>query len=339
MDNILIIQTAFIGDVILATPMVTELANQYPDANIDVLAIPAGKEVWKNNPFIRNIICYDKNGSDKGFKAFWRVIKSIKLGKYDWVISPHRSLRSGLISYCSGAEMRTSFDKSTGAKIFYNRLVPYRQIHEIERNLSLIKNDYSTEIKPSIFPEKAEVDNIEEILSKNRINISFVVVAPGSAWKTKRWPENKFLRLCHSLDDNDIQVILIGGESDKEISERIYQNSTNCLDLTGKLNIRESYQVIKKSKCLVTNDSAPLHLGSAAGTPTVAIFGATVPEFGFGPYGNQKSVILGVNGLDCRPCGIHGSQACPIKTFDCMLHISPYQVSTKVKEIIAYADN
>ena len=339
MNRILIIQTAFLGDVILATPLASELARQFPNALIDVMAIPIGSEVWKNNPNVRNTIIYDKNYRDKGVFGLWKIIKRIKLERYDWIISPHRSLRSAIISYFSGAVKRTTFDKSSGANLFYTDQVVYRAIHEIERNLSLIQEDYSKDKIPEIYPDKNEIKKVENILMDHRTDNSYIAMAPGSVWNTKRWPENKFLAVCHILADDDIQVVLIGGKSDKDLCERISQNSTNCIDLSDQLNIRESYEVIKKSKCLVTNDSAPLHLGSAARTPTVAIFGATVPEFGFGPYGNEKSVVLGANGLDCRPCGIHGGKSCPIKTFDCMLHITPYQVVEKIKEILNNANS
>jgi heptosyltransferase-2 len=335
-NKILVIQTAFLGDVILTTPLISELKLQYPHASIDVMAIPIGGEVWKNNPDVSSVIIYDKRGKDKGIVPFVNLVLRIRKKKYDWIVSPHRSLRSAAISFFSGSPKRTAFDTSTG-KFLYNDLVSYnRNIHEVQRNLSLLSTeDPDKEKKPRIFPSEKEKDRVEAILLKEGLKIrKFAALAPGSVWATKRWPESYFVTLVERLKKENISVALIGGKSDMELSERIIAKAGWGVNLAGKLNPRESFYLVKKSACLLTNDSAPLHLGSAAGVPTVAVFGATIPEFGFGPYGRHPQVVLEAGHLACRPCGIHGSQKCAVGTFACMMNISPETVWNNMRRFL-----
>lgn len=335
MKKILIVQTAFIGDVILTTPLVSGVNQIYPSAKIDVLAIPSGAEIWKNNPVINRIFTYDKKGSDRKIVQLFKLIFILRQVKYDWVISPHRSLRSGIISYFSGAPFRTSFDKSTGSKIFYNEVIPYRQVHEIDRNLDLIHFNNRSKILPSVYPLPAEKEKIDILILEKRIKFPFIVIAPGSVWHTKRWPTDKFADLIKGLIDKGVNICLIGGKEDVLLGKKLSEISPLCFDFTGMLNIRESYYLIKQSRCLITNDSAPLHLGSASGIPTLAIFGPTVPLFGFSPYGNDRSIVVEIQGLSCRPCGIHGGDKCPLKHFNCMRQIDVDFVINKTEEILA----
>lgn len=335
MKKILIIQTAFIGDVILTTPMVSGVNQIYPSAKIDVLAIPSGAEIWKNNPVINRIYTYDKKGSDKKFIQLFKLIFMLRQEKYDWVISPHRSLRSAIISYFCGAPLRTSFDKSAGSKIFYNEVIPYRQVHEIDRNLDLIKIKNRKNILPSVYPLPSEKEKIDNLILENNIKSPFIVIAPGSVWHTKKWPTDKFADLIKKLMDKGVNICLIGGKEDELLGKKLSDNSPLCFNFIGMLNIRESYYLIKQSSCLITNDSAPLHLGSASGTSTIAIFGPTVPLFGFSPYGNDRSIVVEMQGLSCRPCGIHGGDKCPLKHFNCMKQIDVDFVINKTEEILA----
>lgn len=335
MNKILIVQTAFIGDVILTTPLVTGVNQKYPSAKIDVLAIPSGAEVWKNNPVINKIFTYDKKGSERKIVELIKLIIILRKVKYDWVISPHRSLRSAMISFFSGAPQRTSFDKSTGSKIFYNEVIPYRQVHEIDRNLDLIHFNNHIKILPSIYPLPAEKEKINNLILERRIESPFIAIAPGSVWHTKRWPTDKYEALIKGLIEKGINICLIGGKEDVLLGKELSGISPLCFDFTGILNIRESYQLIKQSICLITNDSAPLHLGSASGIPTLAIFGPTVPLFGFSPYGNDRSIVVEMQGLTCRPCGIHGGDKCPLKHFNCMKQIDVDFVINKTEKILA----
>ncbi|MEZ4691897.1 MAG: glycosyltransferase family 9 protein [Ignavibacteria bacterium] len=256
------------------------------------------------------------------------MIKKLRRSKYNIVISPHRSFRSTLISYFSGAKKTISFDTSA-MSFLYNKKVKYqKEIHEIQRNLGLLKPlgiDELNIIRPELFISSLIKEKISNYLLKNNIQSGekFICIAPGSVWYTKRYPKEKFTELCDLLADRNIKIFLTGGSADKHISEYILKNSVNenIIDATGEFTFKESAELINRAELLLTNDSAPLHLANAVGTRVLAIFGATIPAFGFYPYGKDDKVFE-INGLKCRPCSIHGGNECPVKTFECMERIN-----------------
>ncbi len=334
-QKILVIQTAFIGDLILTLPLI-QVLNKELNALVDVLCIPMTSSILQNNPYINEVIIYDKKGKDKGYAKIKRIINRIKYLRYDIIISPHRSLRSSFISYKSKAEKRISFDNSS-FKFFYTDLVNYeKDKHEIIRNLSLLKPlgiERNHIIKPELFPDEEDRKTVDLLLKILKVDIEkkFITVAPGSEWLTKRFPEYKYINLLKLLSERDIQIVLIGSKKDNELCSFIVDNcgSTNIKNAAGKLTLLQSAVMIGKSSLIITNDSAPLHIANAMNTRVFAIFGATIPEFGFYPIGDND-LIFETKGLKCRPCGIHGGNKCPIKTLECMTQISESEIAEHV---------
>ncbi|HEX2788337.1 MAG TPA: glycosyltransferase family 9 protein [Ignavibacteria bacterium] len=321
-NKVLIIQTAFLGDVILTLPLVQVLKKHKPGLQIDFLCIPETAGVLKNNPDINEVILYDKR-QYKGIGKLFNLTNKLKKNKYDLIISPHRSARSTLITYFTSAKYSIAFDNSAFRSLYKIKIPYQKDIHEIQRNLSLLKPLGINEtqiIKPDIYISETERKKIDEIFLQNNIssNDKIISIAPGSAWFTKRFPQEKFLKLIQSLD-NQIKIILIGGKDDISIGEYLKSNypDSNLINLIGKLNILESAEAIRRSQILITNDSAPLHIGNSVETNVYAIFGSTIPQFGFYPFG-KNDMVFEINGLACRPCGIHGRTACPLGTLECM---------------------
>ena len=162
-----------------------------------------------------------------------------------------------------------------------------------------------------------------------------VAIAPGTVWNTKRWPAEKFAETAAILGESGMDIVLVGGEDDQALAARMIAtvSSRSVSSAVGKLSLLQSAELLRRCRVLVCNDSAPAHLAVSVGTPVVAIFGATVPEFGFAPRGERDAVVE-IKGLSCRPCSSHGGDACPIKTFECMLMISARDVSRRVAEIV-----
>jgi heptosyltransferase-2 len=215
-------------------------------------------------------------------------------------------------------------------------------VHEIQRNLKLLEPlgiVANQIIRPELYIGNEEKAKIDELL-KNSIsgNERFVALAHGSVWFTKKFPKEKVVRLVESLVGDGIPVMLIGGIKDLEAGGEINRSVKNELlhDFTGKLNVLESAELIRRAEVLITNDSAPLHIGNAVETPVYAIFGSTITGFGFFPYGPGDKVYE-TNGLSCRPCGIHGKNACPTGTFDCMLKIDETVIARDVIQLFRKA--
>ncbi len=336
--NILVIQTAFIGDVILTTPLLQAIKNIHPDAEIDVIVVPNSKNVLENNPNINNIIEYDKRGKDKGFFNFISLAKELRKRKYKSVIIPHRSMRSAVLALLTGSKTRIGFDKSSGSFLYTNSIAYQSTLHEVERNLNLLQDIDSKIINssgPRVYPDENDYSVVENHLENLSDTRALVAVAPGSVWNTKKWPQNHYRELVKGLINKNLNVILIGGPDDKNLCSDIMGNSDrrNVLNLAGKLSLRQSAAVLTKCKTLVCNDSGTLHLGVAVNTKVIAIFGPTVPAFGFYPYGSGHTVIEH-KGLNCRPCAIHGSKKCPIGTHVCMTELEPQMVLDTLLNVI-----
>lgn len=334
-QKILIIQTAFPGDVILTLPVLQVIKREMPDSVIDFICIPKTSEILEGNPFVNDLIIYDKRKS--GFAGFSGIIKKLRNANYDTVISPHRSFRSTLISYLSGAKKTISFDSSAFNSLYNVKVKYQKDIHEIQRNLSLLEPIGIIEkniIRPELFISAEVKEKISNYLSENNIKPKnkFICIAPGSVWFTKRYPKEKFVEVCNLLSDKDLKIFLTGGKADKNITEYILKNTQNknVIDATGEFDFKESSELISRAELLLTNDSAPLHLANAVGTKVFAIFGATIPGFGFYPFGKEDKVFE-TNGLKCRPCSIHGGNECPVRTFDCMERIEPGSISGKIE--------
>ena len=335
--RILIIQTAFLGDAILTLPMIMKLKERYPESVIDVLAIPSTASIFYAAPYVDNVFIIDKKGLHKGIIGMNKFIEELKLNLYSTVYSPHRSFRSAYITLRLGAGESYGFDNSS-LKYAYKNVVKYEaQHHEVSRNLSLIDEDVSDnqwKILPRInFAEEDKV-NVSKILSLYKLEDKFISVAPGSVWQTKRYPKENVIDLIKKLIDIGENLVLIGGEEDKLLCSEVVANcNNNIVNLAGELSVTETVYLLKHSKLLITNDSAPTHLGMCADIPVLTIYCSTIPEFGFYPY-NTKSDFISYNGLKCKPCGIHGFSECPIKTFDCGIKLLPEEVFKAVINMI-----
>lgn len=338
--NILVLQTAFLGDVVLTLPLIQVLKKKYPKTQIDMIVIPKVSGLLANHPDINEVLVFDKRRKDSGVTGILRLAGILRKRNYDIVFVPHRSLRSAVVVFLARIPQRIGFHKSAG-KILLNKIVQYKpSIHEIERNLSLLESIMEkVEGKefPRLYPTQSDKKIVDELLSSENIACEKIMIgiSPGTVWNTKRWFEEKFIELTKKLVDAGYRIALIGGDEDEKLCNRIKDSyfSGNVFSAAGKLTILQSAELIKRCSVLICNDSAPMHLAVAMKTTVVAIFGATVPEFGFAPYGTQD-VVVEIEGLKCRPCSIHGGDKCPIKTFDCMRNISPDEVFSKVIEIV-----
>jgi heptosyltransferase-2 len=219
--------------------------------------------------------------------------------------------------------------------------VAYRDdLHHAARLLMLARPNgrepTPTELRPSLAPGDAERAAVDAFLREQgvRADERLVGVAPGSVWGTKRWPY--YPELAGELA-RDARIVVIGSAADAPLAQAITGAVPEALDATGRLSLLASAELIGRCGVLVTNDSAPLHLASAMGTPTVAIFGPTVPEFGFGPLAPRASVV-GHESLPCRPCDRHGPQRCPLGHHRCMRELSPSMVADRARALLLNPD-
>lgn len=336
-EKILFIQTAFIGDAILTLPALQKLKEMYPDYLIDVICIPESKEIFKSNPSVNDVIVLDKKGIHKSLLSTLRFAQELKKNNYVKLYSSHRSFRTSLMILSLGIKESFGFDNST-LKHAYKNLATYNlSKHEVQRNLDLIEfgyNDESWKIKPEIISDDSAKHKISSYLNEHKIDSGFLVIAPGSVWETKKYPDKYFEEIINYLTVKKYQVVLIGGIKDKELcSSFVKNNSAYVFDTSGLFTIVESVELLKHAKLLISNDSAPTHMGMAADIKVLTIYCSTVSNFGFYPY-NLKSRFVSYDELDCKPCGIHGYDRCPIKTFDCGEKLKPTTIITILLEML-----
>jgi heptosyltransferase-2 len=167
-----------------------------------------------------------------------------------------------------------------------------------------------------------------------------VVIAPGTNWETKRYPEYYYAALINKLINDGIKIVLIGSNDDFELGlkiEKYIKGHNHLLNLIGKLKLKESISLINLSDLLICNDSAPTHMGVFTNTPVLTIYGSTIPEFGFYPF-REFDRIVQIENLYCKPCGIHGHKRCPEKHFKCMIDLKPDIVYQNAIEILNKPD-
>jgi heptosyltransferase-2 len=332
----LVIQTSFLGDVILTTPLIRELAKRGP---VDVLVTPQGAAVLANNPDIRTVIRYDKRGTYGSALNLWQTIRELRSRRpYDAAYLAQGSFRSGLLAVMTGAKQRIGFVSSTGRALYTTQL-PYRpDRHHVERLWSLSMSECadpptSDQIRPRLYPSDEERLTVDRMLRRaGSLEEPFVALAPGSAWGTKRWPY--YVELARRASEY-ARIAIIGAKSDAPIAAEITAAlpDGSVINAVGELSLLGSAELIGRAQAIVTNDSAPQHLASAMGTPTLTIYGPTVPEFGFGPLA-ERHAVAGLDGLSCRPCHRHGPQRCPLGHWRCMRDLSPEFISSLLGEVL-----
>jgi len=337
-NRILVIQTAYLGDAILTLPMLKKLKERNREAQIEVLAIPSTKEIFSSAPYVDNVIIIDKKGNQKSIRALNRFIKELRKNSYTILYSPHRSFRSAYIALMLGCNESYGFDNSS-FKYAYKHLVEYKaEHHEVQRNLSLIRENIEGEgwkIHPEISIDEVGENNVNTFITNNHLENGFISVAPGSVWKTKRYPKSQFIELIKMLTDIDETILVIGSEHDSELCSEITSNfSHNVINVSGRFRVIETISLLKNAKLLITNDSAPTHMGMCADIPVITIYCSTIKEFGFYPY-NKKSQSVSFDKLDCKPCGIHGHTECPLGTFECGQKLLPEEIFKVAQNILS----
>ncbi|MEY3368154.1 MAG: hypothetical protein RI973_1309 [Bacteroidota bacterium] len=316
MQRILIIQTAFLGDVILATAVLEKLHARFPEARIDFLLRKGNESIFQGHPFLHEVLVWDKKV--RRWAGIWQLAKQIKSNDYDLVVNLQRYFSSGLLTVLSGARMTSGFNKNP-LSFRFSHCAPHRYssgdqfIHEIERNDALISQIAGNHIfKPKIYPPKDKLAQYEE---KGN---GYITISPASVWFTKQLPVDKWVEFIDRVGESTA-IYLLGGKEDAGRCDKIIRESKrgNITNLAGKLSILESAAAMAGAAMNYTNDSAPLHLASALNAPVVGVFCSTVPSFGFTPLSDAAHIAETAEKLSCRPCGIHGKKSCPEGHFRC----------------------
>ena len=329
----LVIQTSFLGDVVLTTPLIAHLATHGP---VDVVTTPAGGALLENHPAVRRVIRYDKRGAQRGIGGLRSLAATLRAEQYGGAYLAQGSWRSAALAWLARIPARIGFNTSAGVYL-YTEHISYRDdLHHAERLFQLAADaDTPDALSPSLYPSDADRDAVTAVLATAPFGEApFVAMAPGSVWATKRWPG--FAELAAWLPHR-FGIVVVGGADDDALAREIVAAApARTLNATGRLGLLASAALIGRAAGLVTNDSLPQHLASAMGTPTVTIYGPTLPAFGFGPLAPRRAIVEHAPGLECRPCSAHGPQHCPRGHFRCMREISPPDVLAALTPLVPH---
>lgn len=324
--RVLVIQTAFLGDIVLTIPLIKTLRKYKPNIELFFLTTPVGKSLLENQHITDRIIVYDKKGVDKGNRSLSNKIKEIRTYNIDTVISPHRSFRSGIIALFSGAGKRIGYNLPHLIPFYNIRFKRDKNMHEIDRILSLLK-PFNMEL---LEEERYPIFETKNTVRKEKT----VGIAPGSTWGTKQWTLEGYAELVKQLHEKGYSIVLIGSNSDKVVADKIKSIAgVEVNDMVGKTDLKELAELLSGLTLLVTNDNGAMQVAQAVNTPIVAIFGPTVPEQGFAPI-RPNTIVIESEGLYCRPCSAHGPMECPEGHFLCMKSITPEAVLKAGEELV-----
>jgi heptosyltransferase-2 len=318
--NILVIQTAFIGDAILASSVLESLHHRYPSAQISILLRKGNELLYQSHPFLYKIFIWNKK--EGKYKSLLQLLNTIRKEKFDIVINLQRFASSGFLTAFSRAKFTVGFKKNPLSQLFNKRIEHslHEGLHEIERNHRLVLSFTNTALKkPKLYPNTLHFTNVTKILNEhNCTSNSYYCFAPSSVWFTKQLPVEKWITLAKSLAE-DAPVFILGADGDSPLANQIIYNVTPLpvINLCGKINFLESAALMQMAKMNFVNDSAPLHIASSVNAPVTAFFCSTVPDFGFGPLSDTSQIIQTNDKLQCRPCGLHGYKVCPKQHFIC----------------------
>lgn len=350
----LVVQTAFLGDLLLSIPLLKKCRALWPEHKLGLVCRKGLGDFFLKAGIVDQIYEIEKGKKD----TYSRILQQLKTEKVDHLISPHESMRTVLFCAQIKAQYKISYKNAWNFFVFGERVVRDVRLPDAMRQLSLLApfdvdlkdhlQNYVQTAKPylpsqqghlSAPPSWASMSQREQVLKhqelfeqlKSKFQLEgfedgkAILIFPGSVWATKRWTEEGFVGTGKALQQQGYKIYVMGGPGEETLAERVASQIPGSVSLAGKTKIIESAQLIARAALLIGNDSASTHLAAVCETPLIAVFGPTILEFGYRPW-SAESYVVQKSDLRCRPCGKHGHKVCPIKTHVCMKDIPAEEV-------------
>lgn len=326
--KILVIRFSSIGDVVLTTPIVRCLKQQLPDAVIHFITKKNFLPILEDNPYIDKIYAIQSSIKE--------VVSDLKKEKYDWVIDLHKNVRTLALKQKLGSPSR-SFPKMNVEKWMLVKFKIDRmpKLHVVDRYFETVKHlgVVNDELPCDFFIAKKAEINIEDTFE---ISGSFITIAIGAQYATKRMTFEKLTEIINQLDET---IILVGGSMDAGLAKQLIDHfpSKNIRNACGGFSLQQSASIVKQSKLIITNDTGLMHIASCFKIPTVSVWGNTVPALGMYPYFPKNPELFSIHevkGLSCRPCSKIGYQKCPKGHFNCINQLDVGSIVLDIKKKI-----
>ena len=337
--RVLIVRLDRIGDVLLSTPVIKAVRDACPKAYIAVMARRHAKEILEGNPYLNEVIIYEKTGRERGFFRNLSFIRNLRRKKFDVALILHPTSRTHLLISLAGIPVTIGYNKKWG--FLLSKKIPhtkhYGLKHEIEYVLDMMR--YT-----GVEPKSASMHMPINSRSEDRVTAYFrvkgigkddlcIAVNPGASCISKRWSPEKFARAAGRLVEKyGAKVIILAGKDDKVLGDKVASLlDKNCINLSGKTTIGDVASVLRRVKLFISNDSGPVHIASAVGTPVIAIFGRSdrgLSPRRWGPTG-ERDIVLHKD-VGCVECLAHKCA----KGFKCLEAVTVEDVVTAAGKIL-----
>lgn len=321
-SRIVVVQTAFLGDVVFTAPLVRALKRRFPAARLTMVVAPRGHAIAAHTPGVDEVAVLEKGGAHKSLGATWRFGRALQA---DLVVVPHPSARSALLARAIPNAFRVG-PASFPQRLGYDLAVALQGPTFVARMLCLakaLKADATADLHLRVSDE--ELARGKALLGPGR----FASAVVGSEWATKRWPPEKWAALLDTLAARGLTPVLLGAPKEKPLAEAVLGASKRreaYRDFVGN-SIDESLALLAASSVALGGDTGLVHAARALGVPTVALFGPTDPnQHHFEPATAALSL-----GLACQPCHAHGPPTCPLGHHDCLRKLEPERVLAAVE--------
>lgn len=326
--RLLIVKPSSLGDVVHALPTLAALRRRFPSATFSWLVKREWAEVLEGNPDLDEVLAVDL--SAQGWPA---AIRAVREGRFDLVVDLQGLLRSAVLGWASGSAVRVGFANGReGSPWFYTHRVPVpdASLHAVDRYLLMARFLGAEPEKPgpSAFclpRDPAAEARVEALLAAAGVQAGTMLVAlnPSARWMTKRWPAESFAAAGDWLQRREgVRVVVVGSGKERSAGDEVIRcMQTAPLDLVGKTTMKELIALLRRLRVFITNDSGPMHLAAAVGTPVIAPFGPTDPAR-TGPYGAGHAVLR--SGVACSPC--FSRRCANAVDMECLTAIHPQQV-------------
>lgn len=278
--NILVVRTDRLGDVVLTTSVFTALRQAFPDAYIACLVKPEMRDLISDHPDLNQVLVDDRKGVHKGVAGFWRLVKRLKQGRFDTALIFHTKRRANALCWLAGIAQRIGFKNDKFGFLLTHPLLDERHLghkHEKDYCLDVVRSlgvDVDEDILPSLTTQ-LEADTwahgwlIKQVLNNDKL----VAIHPGASDPSKCWPVENFAALIQRIEKQGGRCVLVGGQEEKAIAQTIKDLlQQDVLDLTGSVSLSQLAALLKQCGAMVSNDSGPVHVGAAVGTPVISLF-------------------------------------------------------------------
>ncbi|MBL7085213.1 MAG: lipopolysaccharide heptosyltransferase II [Candidatus Omnitrophica bacterium] len=338
-ERILIIRTDRIGDVLLSTPAIKALRKKFPQSHIAAMVRPYARDIVLGNPYLDELIIYDKYGVQRSFWSSIRFAWALRKKRFDLALMLHPTNRAHLLAFLAGIKKRVGFNRKIGFlltdKIEHKK--QKGQKHELEYTLDVIRFlGIKPEDKDLFMPIRKDSEMyIEEFLASQQIQKGEKLIAlhPAASCPSKVWPTERFAQVAEKLAvEFKAKIVLVAGPDDVDIGRNLLKlMRCSCIDAAGKTTVSQLASLLRRCCLFISNDSGPVHIATALGVPVVAIFGraqAGLSPRRWGPTGENNIVLH--KDVGCKQCLAHNCQ----KDFACLKAVSLEEVLSAARQLL-----